>query len=126
MMPRSTRRPGPRLAVRCDIEANYAAPLAAKPPRRDGAGALVDGVGERYEVLRTHIKTWSVGSPIQAPLGALQLLFKHQPFDADHESQVTVRCAASEAALVNNREMPDKFAALDTRPTLAGQRLSQG
>ena len=87
---------------------------------------LVDGVGERYEVLRTNIKTWSVGSPIQAPLGALQLLFKHQPFDADHESQVTVRCAASEAALVNNREMPDKFAALDTRPTLAGQRLSQG
>jgi len=99
--------------------------LSVTPPTADPT-RLVDGVGERYEVLRTNIKTWSVGSPIQAPLGALQLLFKHQPFDADHESQVTVRCAASEAALVNNREMPDKFAALDTRPTLAGQRLSQG
>jgi 2-methylcitrate dehydratase PrpD len=68
---------------------------------------LVDGLGERYEVIRTNIKKWSVGSPIQAPLDALQLLFKQQSFDADQVTQVTVRCATSEAALVNNREMPD-------------------
>jgi len=68
---------------------------------------LVDKLGERYEVMRTNIKKWSVGSPIQAPLDALQLLFGRQPFDADQVTQVTVRCATSEAALVDNREMPD-------------------
>jgi hypothetical protein len=39
---------------------------------------------------------------------------------------VTVRCAASEAALVNNREMPDKFA--DPVRALVGElaRLGDG
>ena len=34
---------------------------------------LVDRLGERYEVTRTNIKKWTVGSPIQAPLDALAL-----------------------------------------------------
>ncbi|HEX2461834.1 MAG TPA: hypothetical protein VHJ58_16935 [Vicinamibacterales bacterium] len=75
-------------------------------PKVDPA-ALVDKLGERYEVMRTNIKKWSVGSPIQAPLDALEQLFKRQTFDADQVKQVIVRCATSEAALVNNREMPD-------------------
>ena len=48
---------------------------------------------------------------------------ERQPFDANHESQVTVRCAASEAALVNNREMPDKFAALDSPSSSSASRM---
>ena len=36
-----------------------------------GRYRLVDKLGERYEVIRTNIKKWSVGSPIQAPLDAL-------------------------------------------------------
>src|SRR5262249_6802290 len=56
---------------------------------------------------RMNIKKWSVGSPIQAPLDALELLLKRQPFDADQVTQVTVRAATSEAALVDDREMPD-------------------
>ena len=32
---------------------------------------LVEGLGESYEILRTNIKRWSVGSPIQAPLDCL-------------------------------------------------------
>jgi 2-methylcitrate dehydratase PrpD len=68
---------------------------------------LVDKLGERYEVARTNIKRWTVGSPIQAPLDALELIFKRRMFSADAVRQVTVRCARSEAALVDNREMPD-------------------
>ena len=30
-----------------------------------------EGLGETYEILRTNIKRWSVGSPIQAPLDSL-------------------------------------------------------
>jgi len=37
--------------------------------------------------------------------------------------QVTVRCAVSEAALVNNREMPDKFAALDSPSSSSASRM---
>ena len=80
--------------------------LSVTAPTADPS-TLVDKLGERYEVMRTNIKKWSVGSPIQAPLDALQLLFGRQPFDADQVTQVTVRCATSEAALVDNREMPD-------------------
>jgi 2-methylcitrate dehydratase PrpD len=80
--------------------------LSVYAPHADPA-RLVDQLGERYEILRTNIKKWTVGSPIQAPLDALERLLKRQPFDADRVEQVTVRCATSEAALVNNREMPD-------------------
>lgn len=80
--------------------------LSVTAPKADPA-TLVDKLGERYEVMRTNIKKWSVGSPIQAPLDALEQLFKRQTFDVDRVQHVTVRCATSEAALVNNREMPD-------------------
>jgi 2-methylcitrate dehydratase PrpD len=71
------------------------------------ASKLIDKLGERYEITRTNIKKWTVGSPIQAPLDALEIILKRRPFDADQVQAVTVRVAASEAALVNNREMPD-------------------
>ena len=75
-------------------------------PKADPA-ILTEKLGERYEVTRTNIKKWTVGSPIQAPLDALVLLQKKHPFDADQVQQVVVRVAPSEGAVVNNREMPD-------------------
>jgi 2-methylcitrate dehydratase PrpD len=75
-------------------------------PHADPAG-LVDKLGERYEIARTNIKKWSVGSPIQAALDALEILQKQHPFGADQVQQVTVQLATDEAAIVNNREMPD-------------------
>jgi len=71
------------------------------------AATVIDKLGERYEVTRTNIKKWTVGSPIQAPLDALELILKRRAIEADQVQTVTVRVAASEAALVNNREMPD-------------------
>jgi 2-methylcitrate dehydratase PrpD len=75
-------------------------------PHADPSG-LVDKLGERYEVLRTNIKKWPVGSPIQAALDALEILRKERPFDANQVQQMTVRLATDEAAIVNNREIPD-------------------
>jgi 2-methylcitrate dehydratase PrpD len=68
---------------------------------------LIDQLGERYEVTRTNIKKWTVGSPIQAPLDALQTLMKEHSFTADQVQNVIVRVATSEAKTVNNRNMPD-------------------
>jgi len=75
-------------------------------PHADPSG-LIDKLGERYEVARTNIKKWPVGSPIQAALDALELLRRQRPFDADQVRQVAVRLATGEAAIVNNREIPD-------------------
>jgi 2-methylcitrate dehydratase PrpD len=66
---------------------------------------LIEKLGERYEVTRTNIKKWSVGSPIQAPLDALENLRKKHPFEADDVKQVVVRVASSEARTVDNRTM---------------------
>ncbi|MGH9690622.1 MAG: MmgE/PrpD family protein [Candidatus Acidiferrales bacterium] len=68
---------------------------------------LIDKLGERYEVTRTNIKKWTVGSPIQAPLDALENLMKRHPMEPNQVKQVIVRVASSEAGVVNNREMPD-------------------
>jgi 2-methylcitrate dehydratase PrpD len=68
---------------------------------------LIEKLGERYEITRTNIKKWTVGSPIQAPLDALESILKRRPFEASEVKSVAIRVATSEAALVNNREMPD-------------------
>ena len=75
-------------------------------PQADPAG-LIDKLGEQYEIARTNIKKWSVGSPIQAALDALELLQKQHPFGADQVQQITVQLASDEAEIVNNRQMPD-------------------
>src|SRR6202171_1164961 len=80
--------------------------FTAYNPHVDPAG-LIDKLGERYEVTRTNIKKWPVGSPIQAALDALDLLRKQRPFTAGDVQQVSVRLATDEAAIVNNREIPD-------------------
>ena len=80
--------------------------LVASSPKADPAG-LVDKLGERYEVVRTNIKKWTVGSPIQAPLDALESVRKKRPFEPDQVKQVTVRIATDEASVVNNRDIPD-------------------
>jgi 2-methylcitrate dehydratase PrpD len=68
---------------------------------------LVDRLGERYEVTRTDIKKWTVGSPIQAPLDALNNLLRRRPFEADQVQHIVVRLAGSAGSVVNNREIPD-------------------
>ena len=75
-------------------------------PKADPSG-LLDKLGVRFEVARTNIKKWPVGSPIQAALDALEFLRKERPFEASEVKQLEVRLATDEAAIVNNRTIPD-------------------
>jgi len=86
---------------------NFLADYAPQADPAKLAANLINKLGERYEVTRTNIKKWTVGSPIQAPLDALEIILKRRPFDADQVQSVTVRVASSEAAIVSNRELPD-------------------
>jgi 2-methylcitrate dehydratase PrpD len=80
--------------------------LLANSPKAD-PNKLVEKLGERYEIMRTNIKKWTVGSPIQAPLDAIEDIRMHRPFEASDVRRVVVHVATSEAKTVNNREMPD-------------------
>jgi len=75
-------------------------------PKNDPS-MVIDRLGERYEITRTNIKKWTVGSPIQAPLDALEILLKRHRFQPDQVKQVVVRAATNEAKIVDNREIPD-------------------
>jgi 2-methylcitrate dehydratase PrpD len=80
--------------------------FSAFGPRADPAG-LIDKLGERYEISRTNFKKWTVGSPIQAPLDALQKIMQEHSFKPADVKSVIVRIATSEAKTVNDRDMPD-------------------
>jgi 2-methylcitrate dehydratase PrpD len=68
---------------------------------------LVEKLGERYEIARTNIKKWTVGSPIQAVLDGLENVRKKRPFEADQVARLEIRLSISDAKTVNDREMPD-------------------
>jgi 2-methylcitrate dehydratase PrpD len=79
--------------------------LAFKPLNKPEM--LIEQLGQRYEVTRTNIKKWTVGSPIQAVLDAMENILKRSPFETSQVKEVLVRVATNEAAVVNNREIPD-------------------
>ncbi|MEQ1910769.1 MAG: MmgE/PrpD family protein [Vicinamibacterales bacterium] len=78
----------------------------ANAPKADPS-LLVDGLGSRYEITRTDIKKWTVGTPIQAPLDAIEVARRKHSFEADQVQRVVVRLAPTVATVVDNRDMPD-------------------
>ena len=68
---------------------------------------LVRGLGSAYELMRTNIKKWCVGSPIQAAMDALvELMGQHRLGAADVE-RLVARLDEGGARTVNDRLMPD-------------------
>ena len=78
--------------------------LLANAPQADPE-LLVEKLGERYEIVATTIKRWTVGTPIQAPLDAMEALLKRQPIDPDRVQQILVRSAPG--SVVDNSDPPD-------------------
>jgi 2-methylcitrate dehydratase PrpD len=68
---------------------------------------MVRGLGEEYEILRTNIKRWSVGSPIQAPLDSLLELIKNNAVKAEQVEKLVIRVAHRDKNTTDNRPMPD-------------------
>ena len=56
--------------------------------------------------MRTSIKKWTVGTPIQAPLDALEAILKRRPIAPDQVREIVVRMDPR-TSVVNDREMPD-------------------
>ena len=68
---------------------------------------MVEKLGDRYEITQTDIKKWTVGSPIQGPLDAIEAIRNRRPFAVEEVRRVTVRLAPSVARVVDNRDIPD-------------------
>jgi 2-methylcitrate dehydratase PrpD len=68
---------------------------------------LIAGLGGTFEIMNTNIKRWSVGSPIQAPLDALDVLMREEGCKAADVERMVVRVAHQGANTTNNRAMPD-------------------
>src|SRR5262245_28378861 len=68
---------------------------------------LADALGERYEILATNIKKWSVGSPAQAALDALAHIIESTPFATGDIASIRVHLPARSAHTVDNAPMPD-------------------
>jgi 2-methylcitrate dehydratase PrpD len=68
---------------------------------------LVHELGATYEIMNANIKKWSVGSPIQAALDSTEALVQAHGVTAAHVRRVVVEIQDHEAAVVNNRDMPD-------------------
>ena len=73
----------------------------------DRAAELTRGLGARYEILDANIKKWSVGSPIQAALDSMQELIRCHGLQAGDIKKVKIQVQDHEAAIVNDRDMPD-------------------
>jgi 2-methylcitrate dehydratase PrpD len=70
------------------------------------AGGLFDHLGVAYEITRTNIKRWSVGSPAQAVLDSLEALMSEHRFSARNVSALEIHLPQEGARVVDNRDMP--------------------
>ena len=68
---------------------------------------MAKGLGERYFIEETAIKTFPVGYPIQSPLSAFLQLLKQNSLTPANVEKIEVRLPADGAGVVNNRAMPD-------------------
>ncbi len=86
-----------------DGEHNTIEALSTEPKPEE----MVAGLGARFFVTETAIKTFSVGYPIQAPLDALLTLRRQHGLTADNVERVVARLPEDGATVVNGRAMPD-------------------
>ena len=80
---------------------------SARTGRAPDPSVLISDLGTRHEIMRTNIKRWTVGSPIQAPLHSLLTLIREHHIKADDVEKLVVRVSITGANTVGDREMPD-------------------
>lgn len=82
---------------------NFLDTYSARPDR----SALTRGLGTEFEIVRTSIKKWSVGSPIQAALDSLEFLMREHGLTADDVAAMSVHLPTKAAYVVADRSVPD-------------------
>ena len=78
----------------------------AYAPRPDPA-CLAEKLGQRFEIMGTNIKKWSVGSPAQSALDALAALMETERIGAGEIDGIEMHLPERSARTVDNSSMPD-------------------
>ena len=86
-----------------DGEHNVLQALSTEPRPEE----MVAGLGSRFFVTETAIKTFSVGYPIQAALDAFLRLHKEHSLSVHNVARIVVRLPEDGARIVDNSAMPD-------------------
>jgi 2-methylcitrate dehydratase PrpD len=86
-----------------DGEHNMLEALSTKPMPEE----MLAGLGSRFFVTETAIKTYSVGYPIQAPLDSFFNLRRAHGLNVNNVERIVVRLPEDGARVVDNRAMPD-------------------
>lgn len=86
-----------------DCEHNVLEALSTQPRPAE----MLAGMGSRYWVAETSIKTYSVGYPIQSALDAFLTLRRENSLRVDNVERIVVRLPSDGAAIVDNSSMPD-------------------
>src|SRR5216683_3619772 len=86
-----------------DCEHNVLEALSTQPHPAE----MVAGLGTRYWIAETSIKTYSVGYPIQSAVDALLTLRRENSLRVENVERVVVRLPADGAGIVDNSSMPD-------------------
>lgn len=69
--------------------------------------ALIRGLGKDYELMRTGIKPFAAGGPVQAPLHMLLEAIEQDGLKPGQVEKLVVRMPDRELEVVSNRDMPD-------------------
>jgi len=75
----------------------------AENPDADALGAEL---GSRFEISNASIKKWSVGSPVQSVLDAIEALFGGVPVDPSTIEAIDVHLPSNRIHVVDDRHMP--------------------
>ena len=86
-----------------DGEHNMLVALSTEPKPEE----MLAGLGSRFFVSETAIKTFSIGYPIQAPLDAFLTLRRTYGLTVNNVDRIVVRLPADGARIVDNSSMPD-------------------
>jgi 2-methylcitrate dehydratase PrpD len=86
-----------------DCEHNVLEALSSQPHPAE----LLAGLGSRYWIAETSIKTYSVGYPIQSALDAMLTLRRENSLSVENVERIVVRLPADGAGIVDNSSMPD-------------------
>ncbi len=86
-----------------DCEHNVLEALSAQPHPAE----MLAGLGDRYWIAETSIKTYSVGYPIQSAVDAFLTLRRENSLRVENVERIVVRLPADGAGIVDNSSMPD-------------------
>ncbi len=67
---------------------------------------IIKDLGQKFEIDHASLKKWSVGSPIQSMMDAIEYLLKNNEFDYKDINELTVEIPSDRYHIVNDREIP--------------------